>query len=188
MSDITDTLQNGSSEQKIQALESLIDVSSPNIIEHVIVKLNDDDIRVRGEAFSLLLLNKSEKISKCLIKSLNSTNKNIRGFASLALANRNDRDAIPELIRLSDDEHSTVRSCAIGALGHLGAGTQNVQDTLYNALFDKNAQVKKSAAQAIIKAGITIPTTLHEKITDEWSDEIQKDPNLALLLDKLCIK
>ena len=73
-------------------------------------------IQVRGEAFSSLVLNKN-KISDLLIKNLNSASKNIRGFASLVLANRNEVDAIPEIIKLAKDERSMVRSCAIGALG-----------------------------------------------------------------------
>ena len=76
--------------------------------------------KVRGEAFSSLVLNKN-KISNFLIENLNSASKNIRGFASLVLANRNDTNAIPEIIKLANDERSMVRSCAIGALGHLKA-------------------------------------------------------------------
>jgi len=55
----------------------------------MISNLDDDDIEVRGEAFSSLVLNKN-KISNFLINSLNATNKNIRGFMLLVLANRNE--------------------------------------------------------------------------------------------------
>ena len=39
----------------------------------------------------------------------------------LVLANRNDVDAIPEIMKLAKDERSMVRSCALGALGYLKA-------------------------------------------------------------------
>ena len=113
-------LESGSSEEKIKILETLDKTNNPEILEKIISKLDDDDIKVRGEAFSSLVLNKN-KISDFLIQSLNSTNKNIRGFAALVLANRNETDAIPNIAKLAKDERSMVRSCIIGALRHLKA-------------------------------------------------------------------
>ena len=37
----------------------------------------------------------------------------------LVLANRNETEAIPEIIKLVEDERSMVRTCAIGALNFL---------------------------------------------------------------------
>lgn len=188
MNDVIRILETGSSSQKIKALESLAttDVSAPDVIKYMISKLDDDDIRVRGEAFSSLLLNQSEKTSEYLIKSLSSESKNIRGFASLALANRNDRRAIPELIRLVCDKRSMVRSCAIGALGYLKADSKDAQKVLYNSLFDENIKVQKSAAHAIIRFGTALPTDLLGAVSEKWTDEIRKkEPDLAMLLDKL---
>ena len=91
-------------------------IDDPKILEKIIVKLDDNDIQVRGEAFSSLVLNENE-ISNFLIKNLNSASKNIRGFTSLILANRNEKSAIAEIIKLVKDERSSVRSCAIGSLG-----------------------------------------------------------------------
>ena len=112
-------LENGSSEEKIQILEKL-ESANPEILDKIISKLDDDDIQVRGEAFSSLVLNKN-KISNFLIKNLKSASKNIRGFSLLVLANRNEVDAIPEIIKLVEDERSMVRTCAIGALNFLKA-------------------------------------------------------------------
>ena len=94
MENISKVLELGSCEEKIKILETLDCTNNPEILEKVILKLDDDDIQVRGEAFSSLVLNKN-KISNFLIKSLNSTSKNIRGFVSLVLANRNETTAIP---------------------------------------------------------------------------------------------
>ena len=79
MENISKVLELGSCEEKIKVLETLECTENPEILEKIILKLDDDDIQVRGEAFSSLVLNEN-KISSVLIKSLSSVNKNIRGF------------------------------------------------------------------------------------------------------------
>jgi HEAT repeat protein len=140
LENISKVLETGSSEEKIKILESLENIKNPEFLEKIISKLDDDDIQVRGEAFSTLVLNEN-KISNFLIKSLKSTNKNIRGFTSLILANRNETSSIPDIIKLVKDERSMVRSCAIGALGHLKA--QEAKEIIEQSLFDSNLEVKK---------------------------------------------
>ena len=166
----------GSCEEKIKILETLDYTDNPKILEKIILKLDDDNIQVRGEAFSSLVLNEN-KISNFLIKSLNSASKNIRGFASLVLANRNERTAIPEIIKLVKDERSMVRSCAIGALGHLKA--QEAKEIFLESLLDSNLEVRKSAIQAVIDLNITIS---ENKIKEIVKDE---DPEMKKLLFQL---
>ena len=74
MENISEVLELGSCEEKIRVLEILDDTDNPEILEKIISKLDDDDIQVRGEAFSSLVLNEN-KISNFLIKSLNSASK-----------------------------------------------------------------------------------------------------------------
>ncbi len=164
-------LELGSCEEKIKILETLDCTDNPKILEKMILKLDDDDIQVRGEAFSALVLNKN-KISNFLIKSLNSASKNIRGFASLILANRNERAAIPEIIKLVKDERSMVRSCAIGALAHLKA--QEAKEIFLESLLDSNLEVRKSAIQAVIDLNITISENKIKEIVKDEDPEIKK--------------
>ena len=170
MENIVKVLESGSSEEKIKILETLDKTDNPEVLEKIISKLDDDDIKVRGEAFSSLVLNKN-KISDFLIQNLNSANKNIRGFAALALANRNEIDAIPNISKLAKDERSMVRSCAIGALGHLKA--KEAKDVFLDSVLDTNVEVRKSALQAIIN--------LKFPITEERIKEISKDADSELL-------
>ena len=170
MENIVKVLESGSSEEKIKILETLDKTDNPEVLEKIISKLDDDDIKVRGEAFSSLVLNKN-KISDFLIQNLNSANKNIRGFAALALANRNEIDAIPNIAKLAKDERSMVRSCAIGALGHLKA--KEAKDVFLDSVLDTNVEVRKSALQAIIN--------LKFPITEERIKEISKDADSELL-------
>ncbi len=176
MENILKILESGSTEEKIKILETLNCTQNSEILEKIILKLDDENIQVRGEAFSSLVLNKN-KISGFLIKSLNSTNKNIRGFVSLILANRNETTAISEIIKLANDEDSIVRSCVIGALGYLKA--QEAKEVFLESLLDSNLEVRKSALQAIIDLSITISNDKVNEIMKE------KDPEIENLLGKL---
>ena len=185
MQDFTQNLENiskvlelGNSKEKIKLLERLDDITDPKILKMIISKLDDDDLEVRGEAFSSLLLNKND-ISNFLINSLSTRNKNIRGFTSLVLANRNETSSIPEIIKLAKDEHSMVRSCALGALGHLKA--VEAKEIFLEAMTDSNMDVKKSALQGIIDLNIAISEERINEICKEKDSEIEK---MALLIKK----
>ena len=171
MENISKILELGSCEEKIKILQTLDCTENPEFLEKIILKLDDDDIQVRGEAFSSLVLNKN-KISNFLIKSLNSTSKNIRGFVSLVLANRNETTAIPEIVKLAKDERSMVRECAIGALGYLKA--QEAKEIFLESLLDSNLEVRKSALQAVIDLKITISENKINKIIKDKDPEIKK--------------
>ncbi len=166
-------LELGNSEEKIKILETLDNVDDPEILEKMISKLDDDDLAVRGEAFSSLLLNKNN-ISGFLISRLKVGNKNIRGFVSLVLANRNETSAIPEIIKLARDERSMVRSCALGALSHLRA--LEAKEIFLDAISDSNIEVRKSALQGIISLDIPISD---EKINEVYQD---KDPEIEKMI------
>lgn len=169
-------LDSGTSEEKIKVLESLESVDNFETIKKIISCLDDPDIKVRGEAFSSLVLNKN-KISNLLIDSLKDSCKNIRGYGALVLANRNDIDSIPAILELVNDERSLVRSCALGALGHLRA--REAKDIVHNCIFDSNIEVRKSALHAMVN--------LKEKISEKEVLEIlkEKDSELEQIIVKL---
>ena len=171
LENILKILEFGSNKEKIRVLETLDNIDDPEILEGIISKLDDDDVEVRGEAFSSLLLNKN-KISNFLISNLNAASKNTRGFVSLVLANRNDTSAIPEIIKLVKDEHYMVRSCALGALGHLKA--QEAKGIFLEALSDPNIEVKKSALQGIIDLKIIISEEKIKEVFKENDHEVEK--------------
>ena len=178
MEEIIKKLETGDKGEKIKILETLHDTNNLEILKQVILRLNDDDIQVRGEAFNALLLNQKD-ISKILIDSLDSTNKNIRGFTSLILANRNEKSAISEIIKLAEDKHGMVRSCAIGALGYLKA--EKISDIILEAVLDSNLEVQKSALQATIQLNIIVPEDKIKKISKNSDQQIK---NILLKLKK----
>ena len=71
MEDIIKILESGEAENKIKILQTLDNTNNLKILEQIILRLNDDSIQVRGEAFNALLLNQN-KISKILIHNLSS--------------------------------------------------------------------------------------------------------------------
>ena len=171
LENISKILEIGSNEEKIKTLETLDDINDSDILQKIISKLDDDSIQVRGEAFSALVLNKN-KISNLLIQNLNSPSKNIRAFASLVLANRNETIAIPEIKKLASDDHGMVRSCAIGALGHLK--DQESKKIFLESVLDSNLEVKKSALQAIIDLNIAVSDDVKSKISEEKDIKTEK--------------
>ena len=178
LEDILKILESGTEQKKIEILETLNNTNNLKILQQIILRLNDDSIQVRGEAFNALLLNQN-KISKILIDNLNSPNKNIKGFTSLVLANRNEKNAIPEIIKIVNDEHGIVRSCAIGALGYLKA--EKITDVILNALSDPNLEVQKSALQAAIQTNIFVTEEKRKEIVNNSDQQIK---NLLLKLKK----
>ena len=171
MEDISKILKLGDSKEKIKILETLDNIDNPEILETIISTLGDEDIEVRGEAYSSLVLNKN-KISDFLINNLNSTNENIRSSILLVLANRNETSAIPEIIKLVKDERAIVRSCALGALRYLKA--QEAKNIFLEALSDPNIEVRKNALQAIIDFEIIVSENKIEKNFKEKDSEIEK--------------
>jgi len=178
LENILKILESENPKEKIRILETLHDTSNLKVLQQIISRLNDDSIQVRGEAFNALLLNENE-ISKILIQNLNSPNKNIKSFTALVLANRNEKSAIPEIIKIVNNEHGVVRSCAIGALGYLKAEKTN--NIILNALSDSNLDVQKSALQAAIQTNIFVSK---EKIKEISKIDDEQIKNLLLKLKK----
>ena len=164
-------LEYGTSEEKIKILGNLESTNDVKIIKKIIGCLDDSDIRVRGEAFSSLILNKNN-VSNFLIESLNDSRKNVRGFGALVLANRNDTDATSAIINLVNDESSLVRSCALGALGYLRA--KNAKEIIHKYILDSNLEVQKSALQALINIEGEISENEMFEILKEKDTEIKQ--------------
>ena len=162
--------------KKLSTLSQLTHVKNQKITDKIISLLDDDDISIRGEAFTTLFLNEND-ISERLIYALNNPSKNIRAFCTLILANRSDKKGVNSIIKLTNDSSSMVRSCAFGALGHLRAS--NVREQIRRGIFDSNLEVKKSAAYALVLT--------NEKLSDEEKIELEKqgESDFEKILKKL---
>ena len=141
LEDAVKVLESGDAEERIRALESLADTGDVRAVQKIISRLDDADIRVRGEAFGSLVLNKNE-VLRPLVQSLGSGSKNIRGYAALVLANRGERGAVPGIMGLTADGRPMVRACALGALGHLRA--REASGAILRCLTDPDMEVKRA--------------------------------------------
>ena len=167
----TEILNNDNKNEKISLLSNLTEATNSKIIMQVISALDDDEIRVRGEAFSSLFLNDND-ISEILISSLTDNSKNIRGFSALILANRGDTNSIDSLFDLTKDTSGMVRSCAFGALGHLRM--KLAKKEIHAGIFDDNIEVKKSAAFALYLIEEKLSELERKELENQNDSDFQK--------------
>lgn len=169
--EIIESLKNN--DLDISTLRTLEQTSDIEIIQEIIKLFDDDKVEIRGEVFSILFLNKNN-ILKQLIYGLGHESKNIRAYTSLVLANRNEKESIQEIIKLTKDCSGLVRTCAYGALGHLNA-KEGIKE-LHEGIFDSNIEAVKSATYALTRIG--------EKISQEEIEELYRnnDPDLEKIL------
>jgi len=169
--EILELLKNKDS--KKNALSRLTQTDKPEIIQEMIKLFDNENIEIRGEVFGILFLNKNN-ILKELIIGLNHESKNVRAYTTLVLANRNEKESIQEIIKLTKDSSGLVRTCVYGALGHLGV--KEVAKELHEGIFDSNVEAVKSAAYALSRIG--------EKISQKEIVEIHrfKDPEFNKIL------
>lgn len=145
-----DALSSHLAQDRIRALESLSHTDDPRKVWLVIERLDDEDIRVRGEAFGALMLNEND-IAGVLLGALSHRSSGVRAYAALVLANRGCVRAVPEIIRLTGDKSAMVRACAIGALGYMGAA--GVKEAIERCLGDGDVEVRRSAASCAVRTG-----------------------------------
>ncbi len=178
LENILKILELGNDSEKIRILESQDQTDEPEILKKIVLTLDDKEIKVRGEAYSSLLLNKNE-ILDFLIGDLNTGSENMKCSILLILANRNETPSIPSVLNLVKDDSPHVRSCAIGALGHLKY--QQNDSIFIEALSDPNIEVRKSALQAIIDLNVLVSKQKMNKILEEKDNEIK---NMLSLIEK----
>ena len=158
--EILESLKNDNS--KIKVLSVLTQTDDPEIIQEMIKLFDDEKIEIRGEVFSTLFLNKNNILEQ-LIYGLKNESKNIRAYVTLVLANRNEKESIQEIIKLTKDSSGLVRTCAYGALGHLNA-KEGIKE-LHKGIFDSNVEAVKSAAYALSR--------IREKILQKEIEKLQ---------------
>ncbi len=168
---ILESLKN--KELRLNLLPALSQTNSPEIIQEIIRLFDDEKIEVRGEVFSTLFLNKNNILEQ-LIYGLKNQSKNIRAYTILVLANRNEKESIQEIIKLTNDSSGLVRTCAYGALGHLQ--TKEGTKELHQGIFDSNIEAVKSAAYALAR--------IRDKISQKEIEELHRldDPDIEKIL------
>ena len=150
-------------DSRLGILPKLTQTNDPEIIWEIISLFDAEKIEGRGEVFSTLFLNENDILEQ-LLKGLKHESKNVRGYTLLVIANRNEKNAIKEIMELTNDSSGLVRTCAYGALGHLEIKESSKE--LHNGIFDANLEAVKSAAYALAR--------IKEKISQEEIDSMKR--------------
>ena len=150
-------------DSRLDILPKLTQTNDPEIIWEIISLFDAERIEIRGEVFSTLFLNENDILEQ-LLRGLKHESKNVRGYTLLVIANRNEKDAIKEIIELTNDSSGLVRTCAYGALGHLKVKESSKE--LHQGIFDSNLEAVKSAAYALAR--------INEKISQEEIDSMKR--------------
>ena len=103
-------------------------------------RLGHPDIRQRGEAFALLV--SSPRGAAALEAACRSPDGGVRASAALALGNRGEARGI--LLEMASDPEAPVRSCALGALAHVGM--EGAEEKALAGLADGRLEVRRAAA------------------------------------------
>ena len=156
---VLEYLKNEDSKQRI--LSKLTQTNDPEILQEMISLFDDDRIEIRGEVFSSLFLNEND-IFESLVWGIKHESKNVRAYVTLVLANRNEKRAIQEIRKLTNDSSGLVRTCAYGALGHLEA--KESAKELHEGIFDSNIEAVKSAVYALTRINETISKKEREEL------------------------
>lgn len=146
---------------KVGRLRDVTDTSDRTRIADAISMLDDADIRVRGEAFCSLILNRNN-IADHLKAALSNPSSNVRSFCALILANRGDYEAAPHIVPLVRDSNPAVRSCALGSLGRLKYS--DAAGPIRTCLSDDNLEVQRSALKATLDLDLEIPDPVRHKM------------------------
>ena len=166
---VLEYLKNEDSKQRI--LSKLTQTNDPEIIQEMISLFDDDRIEIRGEVFSSLFLNEND-IFESLVWGIKHESKNVRAYVTLVLANRNEKRAIQEIQKLTNDSSGLVRTCAYGALGHLEA--KESAKELHEGIFDSNIEAVKSAVYALTRIDETISKKEREELRKFDDSDFEK--------------
>tara|TARA_B100000686_G_scaffold183590_1_gene190459 strand:+ start:218 stop:751 length:534 start_codon:yes stop_codon:yes gene_type:complete len=169
--EIVESLKNEDSKKDV--LSKLTQTNDPEIIQKMMTLFDDNRIEIRGEVFSSLFLNDND-IFESLLSGVKHESKNVRAYVTLVLANRNEKRAIQDIQRLTNDSSGLVRTCVYGALGHLEA--KECAEELHKGIFDSNIDAVKSAAYALAR--------IDENISKKEKNELCKfdDPDFGKIL------
>ena len=145
----------------IRAVGSIPPGAGGRLVDAVATALGDEDIEVRGEAFYLLVASGAD-IGSRIAPLLASPSKVARAHGALVLANRGDVSRAGEVARLARDESATVRSAAMGALGHMAVraapgalpDAAAAAEAVRSCLGDDSIEVRRSALQAAVHLGM----------------------------------
>ncbi len=132
---------------RLAAIESIGDMTMPNVLPILSMALDDPDPLVRVTALEALASQDNEAAAGSIELYLYDDDRNVRAAAIDALAELEAESAVPALASLLSDRDSSIRRKAVYALGDIGGKTAMMY--LLQARYDANAAIRIDA-EAII--------------------------------------
>ena len=175
---------------RLHAVESLLDIGTPEVVEPLIGALDDENPVVRGTSAEALGKVGAREALVPLIKRLDDGNAGVRHDAAEALGNIGSPEAADSLIESLKDENGRVRLAAIKALRTIGE--YDNAEPFVEALEDSYDQVRRLAAAILDDIGYE-PATERKRIyyliaKGRWSDLIEIGAPAAEPLVSLMVK
>jgi HEAT repeat protein len=129
------------------AIKGLADVGGPGAASLVVAALYDDDRMVRGTAMGCVRTMRGDGLTERFAAELPKMPHSSQVLLIDALANREDRAALPAIITAVGDASTDVRTAALNALASLGDAS--CVDLLVRAMATDSQKEKKAARFAL---------------------------------------
>lgn len=161
-------------EDKIAALQKLIGIDDPIVMDVVMMALNDDNPDIRELALDVIMNIDDPAVIPAVVKALDDDNPDIREYALDALMEVDDPRINEALLKALDDENVDVRDNALNIMLYISS--PNVIDALAKAITDPDPDIREKAI--IVLEDIQDPRTIDiliEKGLLHDDDEIRQD-------------
>jgi len=159
---------------KIAALQKLIGIDDPIVLDVVMMALNDDNPDIRELALDVIMNVDDPAVVPAVVKALDDENPDIREYALDALMEVDDPRINDALLKALDDENVDVRDNALNIMLYISS--PNVLDALAKAITDPDPDIREKAILTI--EDISDPRTIDiliEKGLLHDDDSIRQD-------------
>jgi len=159
---------------KIAALQKLIGIDDPIVMDVVMMALNDDNPDIRELALDVIMNVDDPAVIPAVVKALDDDNPDIREYALDALMEVDDPRINDALLKALDDENVDVRDNALNIMLYISS--PNVLDALAKAITDPDPDIREKAIITI--EDISDPRTIDiliEKGLLHDDDSIRQD-------------
>lgn len=161
-------------DEKIAALQKLMGIDDPIVMDVVMMALNDDNPDIRELALDVIMNVDDPAVIPAVVKALDDDNPDIREYALDALMEVDDPRINDALLKALDDENVDVRDNALNIMLYISS--PNVLDALAKAINDSDPDIREKAI--IIIEDIPDPRTIDiliEKCLLHDDDTIRQD-------------
>jgi len=161
-------------EEKIAALQKLMGIDDPVVLDVVMMALNDDNPDIRELALDVIMNIDDPAVVPAIVKALDDDNPDIREYALDALMEVDDPRVNDALIKALDDENVDVRDNALNIMLYISS--PNVLDALAKAITDPDPDIREKAIITIedIPDPRTIDVLIEKGLLHD-DDDIRQD-------------